>query len=109
MGQFLGIGLLVVVSAVAGAAAVAVPPGWTSLLGAIPLLLGLYKALGAIRSRGEQPADDEKPIGSDREGTSSMLAVVGVTLANGADNLASTSHCSRQTREPSGSMPLSSR
>jgi cadmium resistance protein CadD (predicted permease) len=87
MGQFVGIGVLVLVSALAGAAAVAIPSGWTSLLGAIPLLLGLYKGARLVRSRGKEEADDALSTGSKIEGRSQMLAVAGVTLANGGDNL----------------------
>jgi cadmium resistance protein CadD (predicted permease) len=42
-GHYIGIGVLVLVSAVVGAGAVVAPSGWTSVLGAVPLVLGLYK------------------------------------------------------------------
>jgi cadmium resistance protein CadD (predicted permease) len=83
VGQHLGIGLLVLASAVAGVAAVAVPPGWTALLGLVPLGLGLYKAFGLVRSRGQE----EEPVPSKLASGSQVLAVIGVTVANGADNL----------------------
>ena len=41
-GQYLGIAALTAVSALAAWAAIAIPPGWTALLGAIPLALGLF-------------------------------------------------------------------
>jgi cadmium resistance protein CadD (predicted permease) len=82
-GQFLGIGALVLVSALAGLAAVAVPPEWTALLGAVPLAIGLYKLVGLVRAR----APDERPRAEHSVAGSAIGAVAGVTIANGADNL----------------------
>jgi cadmium resistance protein CadD (predicted permease) len=84
-GQYRGIGILVLVSAAAGIASVAVPPEWTALLGAIPLAVGLYKGVFVIRARGEDGDDDVTK--SKLASSSRVLAVAGVTLANGADNL----------------------
>lgn len=83
VGQFLGIAVLTGVSAVAGAAALAVPEGWTSLLGVVPLGLGIWKLIALIRRRGED-ADDEAATRSDK---AQWLTVASVTIANGADNL----------------------
>ncbi|RPI00692.1 MAG: cadmium resistance transporter, partial [Zetaproteobacteria bacterium] len=47
-GQFLGIGALFVASVGAALAALAIPEGWTALLGLVPLGLGLHR-LGAVR------------------------------------------------------------
>jgi cadmium resistance protein CadD (predicted permease) len=41
VGQFLGISILVMVSSVIALLALAIPVGWTSLLGLVPLGLGL--------------------------------------------------------------------
>jgi cadmium resistance protein CadD (predicted permease) len=43
VGQFLGIGILVLASAIVGAAALVVPDGYTARLGAVPLALGFRK------------------------------------------------------------------
>ncbi len=85
-GQFLGIGALVAASTAAALAALAVPPHWPSLLGAVPLALGLWKLWALVRDR-ETVA--EQPIGVERAGSSrsQMLAVAAVTVANGGDNL----------------------
>lgn len=84
-GQFLGMGVLVVVSVAAASLAVAVPPRWTSLLGVVPLLLGISKGVDALRSRG---TDDDDPATPDELARGSqVLAVVGITVANGGDNL----------------------
>src|SRR5262245_9240286 len=42
-GQFIGIGVLTAASVLAAYAALAVPAGWTSLLGLAPLGLGIHK------------------------------------------------------------------
>lgn len=84
-GQYLGIGTLTAASAAAALAALAVPPHWPSLLGAIPLALGLWKLWELVRhvDNGQQPAGVERAGGS----RSQVLAVAAVTVANGGDNL----------------------
>lgn len=82
-GQFLGIGALTAVSAVAALAALAVPPHWPSLLGVIPLAIGLWKLWELIR--GEPDDDDE--VQRVENSRSQVLAVAAVTFANGGDNL----------------------
>src|SRR5512134_906413 len=51
-GQYLGIGVLVAVSAAAAAGLAAVPDRWVGLLGLLPLGIGLYGLVAAVRSRG---------------------------------------------------------
>lgn len=83
-GQFAGIGLLVATSAVTAHAALVVPPGYVALLGLIPLGLGL-KALWEWRRD-----DDDDPAAELRvEGRTlgQFMAVTGVTIANGGDNI----------------------
>ncbi|HEX6396971.1 MAG TPA: cadmium resistance transporter [Steroidobacteraceae bacterium] len=86
-GQFLGIGALTAASAVAALAALAVPPHWPSLLGVIPLAMGLWKAWELIRDR----AEDDDEAGDARRATArsgpQVLIVAAVTMANGGDNL----------------------
>ncbi len=85
-GQFLGIGALVLVSILAGLASVAVPDGWPAVLGLAPLGLGLWKGWQLLRTRrggGDDANDATPPVG-----TSPVLAVAAVTIANGGDNLA---------------------
>jgi len=88
-GQFLGMGVLIAVSAGVALAALAVPPGWPALLGAIPLAMGLWQLLQLIRRRGTGDDDDAAEAERRVEGRlrSQTLAVTAVTLANGADNL----------------------
>ena len=86
LGKFVGIGILVLVSVAASVAAVAVPSGWTALLGAIPLGIGAIKLIRLFRTRtpDNEPGSVDVSKQSDR---SAITAVVGITLANGADNL----------------------
>jgi len=87
-GQFLGIGALTAASAIAAIAALAVPPHWPSLLGAIPLLMGLWKAWELIRGQGGDSDDESEDArrAAGRPG-SQVLMVAAVTIANGGDNL----------------------
>ncbi|MCX4471166.1 cadmium resistance transporter [Micromonospora sp. NBC_01655] len=75
-GQYLGIGALVVAAVVAAAGLLVVPDPWTGLLGLLPIALGV-RALLARRDDAEPPV----VVGG-------LLGVVGVTIANGADNIA---------------------
>ena len=43
IGQFVGIGALVLLSTLAALFSVAIPASWIALLGVVPLFLGLYK------------------------------------------------------------------
>lgn len=82
-GQFIGIGLLVLASAVAALGALTIPEGWIALLGLVPLGLGLHRLFA--RSREEARAEEEETkIPSNR---SQVLGIAGVTAANGGDNL----------------------
>jgi cadmium resistance protein CadD (predicted permease) len=83
VGQYLGIGLLVLISVVGALASLAIPPEWIGLLGLAPLAIGLRKLVDLRRSV-EQ--DDVEDLGL-RVGRSNVLAVAAVTIANGGDNL----------------------
>lgn len=79
VGQYLGIGLLTVVSVLLGAAVVAVASGWVRYLGLLPLAIGL-RGLMSI-ARGGQESESEAPAAKG------ILAVTAVTIASGADNV----------------------
>ena len=91
LGQFLGIGALVAASAAAAWASLAVPEGYPAMLGVVPLALGLRKLWGLRRAGGEADPDDIDLRGAEeraeRRTHSQVLAVAGVTVANGGDNL----------------------
>jgi cadmium resistance protein CadD (predicted permease) len=89
LGQFVGMGALVLASAIAALAAFALPEGWTALLGIAPLVLGLWK----LRTlRGPEAHEDgvrlhSEELAAERRTRSQVLAVAAVTIANGGDNL----------------------
>ncbi|WP_405430846.1 cadmium resistance transporter [Micromonospora sp. NBC_00617] len=74
-GQYLGIGALALASAVVAAGLLVVPDPWTGLLGLLPIALGIRALRGS---------DDDEPATV----VTGTLGVAGVTIANGADNVA---------------------
>jgi cadmium resistance protein CadD (predicted permease) len=78
-GQYAGIGALVLVSVLAALGLTLVPDRWAGLLGLVPLALGARGLVAAVRRRG----GDDAPVVAGN-----ALAVAGVTIANGADNIA---------------------
>jgi cadmium resistance protein CadD (predicted permease) len=80
LGQYAGIAVLVLVSALAALGLTLIPDRWVPLLGLVPIALGVRGLIGAIRRR---DGDEEQPPAA-----TNALAVAGVTIANGADNLA---------------------
>lgn len=90
-GQFLGIGVLVLGSTLASVATLAIPEGYTALLGVVPLILGVSKLRALIRARGAGAPEEEQAKTAEQQVErrlhSQVLAVAGVTVANGGDNL----------------------
>jgi cadmium resistance protein CadD (predicted permease) len=79
-GQYAGIAALVGTAAIAALGLTVVPDRWIGLLGIVPFALGLKALVAAWRAHGED--DEPPPIATG------VLAIAGVTIANGADNLA---------------------
>jgi cadmium resistance protein CadD (predicted permease) len=79
-GQYAGISVLVAVAAIAALGLTIIPDRWVGLLGLVPFVLGLKGLIAAIRARD----DDEPPPAAVAAG---LASVVGVTVANGADNI----------------------
>lgn len=90
LGQCLGIAGLVATSTLVAWLSIALPEGWISLLGLVPLYLGLSQ-LKALWSEADDAEEDEEIQLEERlleRGLhSKVLAVAGVTVANGGDNL----------------------
>ncbi len=80
IGQYLGIGLLTVVSIVLGAAVVAAASGWVRYLGLLPLAIGL-RGLVSIARGDDEEGESEAPAAKG------IVAVATVTIASGADNV----------------------
>jgi len=93
IGQFVGIGALVLASLIAARLALTMSEGWVSLLGLVPLVLGVRRLVALRRSNdsdvgaGERRLQEEELVVESRI-HSQVLAVAGVTIANGADNIA---------------------
>jgi cadmium resistance protein CadD (predicted permease) len=81
-GQYAGIGALVLVSVLAALGLTVVPDRWVGLLGLVPFGLGLRGLVAAARRRGGGDGDGAPVVAAN------ALAVAGVTIANGADNIA---------------------
>ncbi|MBO0882111.1 MAG: cadmium resistance transporter [Mycobacterium sp.] len=81
IGQYAGIGAVTLMSVLAALGLTLIPGGWVWLLGWIPITLGSCKLIQAIRARkcGE-PTSPAVATG--------LTGVVGLTIANGGDNLA---------------------
>ena len=75
-GQYLGIGVLVGVSAIAALTALVLPRGWIPLMGLLPLALGIR---GLRRPESDEP--ETTPSGTG------VWSVAAVTVANGGDNV----------------------
>ena len=83
IGQYLGIGALVIASIAASWIALALTPAFVGLLGALPILIGL-KRLADLR----HDAGEEGPPTETRNGALGQIgAIAAVTIANGGDNL----------------------
>jgi len=80
-GQYTGVAVLVIISMLAALGFRLVPERWLWLLGLIPLGLGLWKLVIAVRAhRSDEPVSAAVATG--------LPGVVGVTIANGGDNIA---------------------
>ena len=77
-GQYLGIAVLVTVALLAALGLTLVPDRFVPLLGLVPLAIGGWGLVRAFRG-----GDDEPPAAAG-----GVLPVAGLTIANGADNLA---------------------
>lgn len=80
LGQYLGFGGILAISALGALGAGVLPASFVPYLGLVPLVLGLRAGWQAWRHR----ADNDDPVAVDGPG---VLAVAGVTFANGGDNL----------------------
>lgn len=81
VGQYLGVAVLVVISLLAAVGLTLVPESWIWLLGLIPLGLGIRKLVIALRAT--RSGDSVSPAV-----VTGLAGVVGLTVANGGDNIA---------------------
>lgn len=88
LGQYSGIFILSIGSIILAYGAKQIPSNYIGLLGFIPLCLGLYKLWELISSGKDTGNQDDEflPISTTQK-TTNVLTVIGVTLANGGDNV----------------------
>lgn len=79
LGQYVGIGALVLLSIVASALSLALAPSYVGWLGVLPIAIGIRQLI--VLYRGGEPDENGSPVAGR------MLAVAGITVANGGDNI----------------------
>ncbi|QDG87053.1 cadmium resistance transporter [Pseudarthrobacter sp. NIBRBAC000502770] len=80
-GQYLGFITLVGISVLAALGLTLVPDEWVGWLGLVPLAIGVVGLIRFLRTRGEEEAEGSfTAVG--------LASVAGITIANGADNIA---------------------
>ena len=80
-GQYLGFIALVGISVLAALGLTLVPDEWVGWLGLVPLGIGVAGLIRFLAKRGEEEAEGAiSAVG--------LLSVAGITIANGADNIA---------------------
>jgi cadmium resistance transport/sequestration family protein len=83
IGQYLGIGALVLVSLAASLISVFLAPAYVGLLGVLPILIGVKRLVDLRRDAGEKPRPEETRGGA----LGQIASIAAVTFANGGDNL----------------------
>jgi cadmium resistance protein CadD (predicted permease) len=85
LGQYLGIGLLIAISAVGSLISLVVPTYVIGLMGIVPIIIGV-KHLIEIRRKDNSPS---RQVVQDKRNRSylSFLSVAAVTFSNGGDNI----------------------
>jgi cadmium resistance protein CadD (predicted permease) len=81
MGQYVGIALLVVVSMLAALGLTLLPDNRAWLLGSVPLGVGVYRLIVAVRARRSGAQDSHAVV-------TGLAGVTALTVANGGDNIA---------------------
>jgi cadmium resistance protein CadD (predicted permease) len=91
LGQYIGIGLLVAISALGSFIPLVVPLQLIALLGLVPIAIGVKKLIQVVRKKDEasDPMQTVQEKNSRKENRSylSFLTVAAVTFSNGGDNI----------------------
>lgn len=82
IGQVLGITTLIAVSVIGSFVRLILEPAYVGLLGLFPIYLGIRALFELTKNESEE--NEEMKVAS---GKSAVLAVAGVTIANGGDNI----------------------
>jgi cadmium resistance protein CadD (predicted permease) len=87
VGQYLGIGLLIVISALGSLLALVVPQQIIGLLGLIPISIGIIKLVRLRKHESSVEEHMNEGVTSRWHSHLSMLTVAAVTFSNGGDNI----------------------
>jgi cadmium resistance protein CadD (predicted permease) len=87
LGQYLGFAAILAASVLGSVGAGLLPETLIPYLGLLPLLLGMRAAWRGWRERHHEGADSPGSPATGQLTASATLAVAGVTLANGGDNI----------------------
>jgi cadmium resistance protein CadD (predicted permease) len=86
LGQYIGIGLLVAISALGSFISLAVPTYIIALLGIVPILIGAKK-LVIFRKKNESNSKQQAVQNKKKKKNLVFAAVAAVTFSNGGDNI----------------------
>jgi cadmium resistance protein CadD (predicted permease) len=86
IGQFLGIAVLIMISALGSLIAVVLPTFLIALMGLIPIAIGI-KRLVELQERNQITGKNKILQDNKRQGFISLLTVSGITISNGGDDI----------------------
>ena len=84
LGQYIGIGLLVAISALGSFISLAVPTYIIALLGIVPIIIGVKK-LVVFRKKNE--SNSKQAVQDKKKNNLAFAAVAAMTFSNGGDNI----------------------
>ena len=84
LGQYIGIGLLVAISALGSFISLAVPTYIIALLGIVPIVIGVKKL---IVFRKKKESNSKQTVQDKKKDNLVFVAVAAVTFSNGGDNI----------------------
>lgn len=90
LGQYMGIGLLITISALGSLISLVVPPYIIGLLGIVPIAIGAKRLVQIIKKEDKISPPIHAPKGSNSRRNKQylpFLAVAAVTFSNGGDNI----------------------
>ncbi|KAF4338384.1 hypothetical protein FBEOM_7737 [Fusarium beomiforme] len=87
IGQYVGFTVIVAVSMIGFGASLLIPAEPIGFLGLIPMLLGVWRILGVIFTKGEDEDETLDEEVTTADGLRSVFKVASITVMNGADNI----------------------
>lgn len=86
IGQFMGIGVLIIISALGALIAFVLPPFFIALMGLIPIAIGIKRLL-EYQERSQTSGKNKTIQDYRKQNFIPILAVSGITIANGGDDI----------------------